>query len=276
MTQPADTPALCAVAIGNSRVRAGRFASGSLVASAVSDDDTDDAIRRLVADHIDTDTGVIAIASVAPARAQRVESIAAGITGATPAGATIVRLGRDLPIPIAMALENTQTVGHDRLLAALGAFTKAGQACVVVDAGTAVTIDFVDGEGTFQGGAIAPGPAMMLDALHNRAEQLPRVEFTPPDPERGVFGKDTPHAMLLGVTAALRGLFRERLDTYAEIYGAYPQVIATGGNAALLEPTGLVDHLVPDLELMGLHAAFEAALRAEHDSPDPTDADQHP
>jgi len=255
---------MCAIAVGNSRVRAGRFASGSLVASGVAADDTDEALRDLLAEHLTDDARVIAISTVAPARARRVERLAADIVP----DARIVRAGRDMPIPIQRALDDDSTVGNDRLLAALGAFRTAEQACVVVDAGTAVTIDFVDGQGTFQGGAIAPGPAMMLEALHDRAEQLPRVEFAPPEPDRGVFGKDTPHAMLLGVTAALRGLFRERLDTYAEAYGAYPQVVATGGNAALLETTGLVDHFVPDLELMGIFAAFESALSADQGHPD--------
>src|SRR5690606_33992349 len=66
-----------------------------------------------------------------------------------------------LPVPIEDALEDRSTVGQDRLLAALGAWWRTKQACIVIDAGTAVTVDFVDGTGVFQGGAIAPGVGMM-------------------------------------------------------------------------------------------------------------------
>lgn len=264
-----DTPVLCAVAVGNSRLRAGRFSAGGLVDSGAVAADDDAAIRELLTAMIDGQARVLAIASAAPAHTERVERLAADAAH----DARLVRVGRDLPIPINRALDDESTVGHDRLLAALGAYRTANQACVVVDAGTAVTIDFVDGEGTFQGGAIAPGPTLMLDALHGRATHLPQLEFKPPDPRRGVFGKDTTHAMLLGVAAALRGVFRERLDSYAEAYGAYPQVVATGGDAALLEETGLVDHIVPDLVLMGIAAAFESALRAEADGLDDNPAD---
>ncbi|MBL0922338.1 MAG: type III pantothenate kinase, partial [Phycisphaerales bacterium] len=77
------------------------------------------------------------------------------------------RIGRDIGVPMLHALDasGAKTVGQDRLLAALAAFEGVKQACVVVDAGTAVTVDFVDGEGVFQGGAIAPGASLMLRSL---------------------------------------------------------------------------------------------------------------
>jgi len=207
----------------------------------------------------------VAIGSVAPTRADQVAAVAAKLAPA----AEVARVGRELPIPLMHALDDASTVGHDRLLAALGAYTTARQACVVIDVGTAVTVDFVDGEGAFQGGAIAPGLGMMLAALHNQTEQLPDLRYEPPDPARGEFGKDTPHAMRIGVTAMVRGLVRERLDAYAEAYGAYPQVIATGGDAGVLEATELVDHFVPDLQLMGIAEAVRHALA---DTPSAEDA----
>ena len=151
------------------------------------------------------------------------------------------------------ALDDASTLGQDRILCAFAAYKRAQQACVVIDAGTAITVDFVDGEGTFQGGAIAPGLAMMLDAMHSHTASLPKLEFAPCDESRGAFGKDTAHAMMLGVTAAAAGMVRYLIDRYALAYEAYPQVIATGGDAqAILENEDFVDRVVPDLILLGI------------------------
>lgn len=173
----------------------------------------------------------------------------------------VSRLGRDLNLDITHSLDDASTVGQDRVLNALGAFAMFKKACVVVDAGTAVTVDFVDGVGTFHGGAIAPGLDMMLRALHERTAALPSIEFAQPDAERGPLGKDTSHAMLLGVQAAAVGLVHRLIDRYAEFYGGYPSVIATGGNAAtLFEGDELVEHVVPDLQLVGLGEACRREL----------------
>jgi type III pantothenate kinase len=178
------------------------------------------------------------------------------------------RIGRDVEISITHSLDDASTVGQDRLLNALGAFATLGQACVVIDTGTAVTVDFVDGVGTFHGGAIAPGVDMMLRALHERTAALPSIEFADPEPERGPLGKDTKHAMLLGVQAAAVGLVHRLIDRYAEFYGGYPSVIATGGNAAaLFAGDELVERVVPELQLIGVGEACKRAL-ADEDAED--------
>ncbi len=168
-------------------------------------------------------------------------------------------LGRDLPIPIRHALRDASTVGHDRLVCALGAFAHARQACIVIDAGTAITTDFVDGEGTFMGGAIAPGVRMCLRALHEGTRTLPLIEeITEP---AHTFGGDTPEAMLLGVLSICRGGVHRLIERYALRYGAYPQIVATGGDAPLLfEQDPTIEHIVPDLQLMGIVEAARQAL----------------
>jgi type III pantothenate kinase len=161
-----------------------------------------------------------------------------------------------------LALDDASTLGQDRVLCAVGAYARSQQACVVVDAGTAITVEFVDGQGVFQGVVIAPGVSMMLGAMHAGTAQLPEVRLEPPDPSRGPFGKDTRHAMLLGVIAAARGLVRETVERYAEHYQAYPQIVATGGDAALLfDGSDLVEHIVPDLQLLGILEVWERAMR---------------
>ncbi len=178
------------------------------------------------------------------------------------AGAEVRRIGRDIPIPIAANVDSPARTGQDRLLAALAAYDLLEQACVVVDAGTALTIDFVDGEGAFQGGAILPGARMGLSALHERTSALPDITLDHPS-DAAPFGKTTRDAMLQGAVYGARGAVRLLTERYAERFGAYPLVIATGGDAPLLfEGDELIDRIIPDLVLRGVAIAARAGLRA--------------
>lgn len=159
-----------------------------------------------------------------------------------------------LAIPIRRAAGLDARVGQDRLLNALAAYHTQRQACVVVDAGTAVTVDFVDGTGEFQGGVIAPGAAMQLNALHRGTAALPKVSLERPGDDP--FPKLTEQAMLHGVVQGIRGLVRLMMERFSEAFRAYPPLIVTGGDAALIfEGDELVDRLVPDLTLLGIRAA---------------------
>lgn len=255
---------LIAIAVNNSRARVGRFLKGDLVDPASFACDDPGGATGAVLSSLAASPGLpVVIASVnPPARDAIVASL-------RKAGVSPLLAGVDVPIPFAHALRDASTVGQDRMLCALGAFVRAEQACVIVDAGTAITVDFVDGEGVFQGGVIAPGLAAMLAALHSRTAQLPAVRFEVPSPELGPFGKDTQHAMLLGVLAAARGSVRETIEKYADFYGAFPQIIATGGDAPILfEHHDLVEHIVPDLQLIGILEACKIAWDAAADDLD--------
>lgn len=166
--------------------------------------------------------------------------------------------GATLDVPIRTDLTGEITVGVDRVLCALAAHRKSGEACVVIDAGTAVTVDFVDAFGVFKGGVIAPGVSMMARALNQQTDALPSVQTGSTRPA-GPLGKTTAEAIALGCLGAVQGLARLQIDRTAEMSGAYPRIIATGGDAVLLfENDDLVEHIVPDLVLMGMHAAWES------------------
>lgn len=171
------------------------------------------------------------------------------------------RLGSDLPIPIAHRLSPGAQTGQDRLLNALAAYRVMGQACAVVDAGTAVTVDFVDGEGVFHGGAIAPGVQMQLDALHAGTDALPKLLWAEQHDSQEPFGPDTAAAMTLGVRGGVVGLVRYLVERYAEAYGAFPSVVATGGDAQrLFSGDEVVERIVPDLTLRGIGIAVRLAI----------------
>lgn len=247
------------VSIGNTRARVAAGGESGLEPSQVFDcaDTTAlvGAIRELATRHAISE---IAVASVnKPVTSALERQLAADGT------LTIKRVGIDIPIPLPNTLSDDSTVGQDRLLCALGAFTRSKQACIIVDAGTAVTVDFVDGEGVFHGGAIAPGLTMMRDVLHEKTAALPKVEIPrvlAPSEGKAPFGKNTAEAISLGITSAVIGLTHHLIDRYAEFYAAYPRVVATGGDAALLfENDALVESIVPDLPLLGMLTAWELA-----------------
>jgi len=180
-------------------------------------------------------------------------------------GTDIHRVRRDLAIPVGTCVDDESKVGDDRLLAAAAAWDALKQAVVVVDAGTAITLNFIDGEGTFHGGAIAPGATLQLKALHKHTALLPRVAFAQPD-QKEPFGRNTAEAMLLGVYEGIRGMVRQLVERYAEHYGAFPMVVATGGDAeTLFSGDDLVDRIAPDLVLRGIAVAARNASEGVDD-----------
>lgn len=170
-------------------------------------------------------------------------------------------IGRDLPLPIDTDLPHPEKAGVDRLCAAVAAYDRLGAACVVADFGTAITIDAVNDDGVFLGGAILPGLSTAAAALHAGTAQLPKVELESPD---WVYGKDTRQAIVGGLVYGARGALRERIEAYATDLGHWPLVIVTGGDAALVCPDvghdELVQAIVPDLVLRGVAAAYYRTL----------------
>ncbi len=250
---------LIALAIGNSRSRLGLFTGAELSESSVHATRDADGIAEAcvaLADKAEGDENPpVVVSTVSPAATDEIERKLGD------AGLRVLRFGRDMPIPMMHALDGdgARTVGQDRLLCALGAYETVRQACVVVDVGTAVTIDFVDGEGVFQGGAIAPGVGMMLAVLKERTAALPMIDYGGPD-DSVMFGKNTPAAMRLGVTAMVRGSVRYLAERYADFYEAYPRIVATGGDMGILEAEGIVESFVPDLQLIGIRHACRRLL----------------
>lgn len=249
--------AIIAVSVGNSRIKFASFIDLEMLDSGAAMNSELDEAAGLIAGMLSRSAGAeIVMASVNPPVAEKLESMLVERTGGS-----IYRLGRDLGFPIKHALDDDSTLGQDRLLNAIAAFEMARQACIVIDCGTAMTVDFVDGEGTFQGGAIVPGTRMMLRAMHEQTAALPVLDLKMPEGERGAFGKDTAHAMTLGVIAAARGAVYHLVNTYAAAYGGYPRVIATGGDARMLfEGDEIVEHVVPDLQLRGIAVCAKASL----------------
>lgn len=251
--------------VGNSRTQVGRVLGTDLDSTASY---ANEAAPEIVAGIVErwatlpTDAPrAVLLASVNDPVAQRLSSMISDQLSEE-----VYQIGSDIPVPIAEDLDPETITGIDRLLNAVAAFETAQQACVIVDAGTAVTVDFIDGKGTFHGGAIAPGARMQLAALHNCTEALPDIDFA--KPLDGQYGKSTSQAMLQGVYHGIRGMVWRLVEKYAEAYGAYPMVIVTGGDAAILfGEDELIDRVVPHLTLLGIATCARHVLATHPDRP---------
>ncbi len=249
------------VSVGNTRTRIGAFVNGELQECATfrndrQDDALGEAVEHAFGSIRDRQDAAVLMASVNRPAGEQVERMLIERLGVT-----VRRVERDLPIPIGRQVDDDSKVGEDRLLNAAAAYDILKQACVVVDAGTAITVDFVDGQGTFHGGAIAAGAQLQLDALHQRTDLLPDVEIAKPLEN---IGHNTTEAMRVGVYHGLRGMVRELVEQYAEIAGAYPMVVVTGGDGNLLfRDYELVDRIVPNLTMMGLYTTLRVATEQQ-------------
>ena len=136
-------------------------------------------------------------------------------------------LDHKTPLPIKNAYKTPQTLGLDRIAAAVGAWTlQPGKTLLIVDMGTAVTYDLVRDDGTFMGGNIAPGLRLRLKSLHQHTDKLPLVE---PEMDFKMLGEDTQTAIRSGV---MQGMVYEIEGYYSNLLQTYPNLFAflTGGD----------------------------------------------
>jgi type III pantothenate kinase len=244
---------LLAINVGNSRVAIGAFVGGELQQVVRVPNDRPDelvpALRNEWEKLSARDQPAIVGAGVNPAIAQRVEQAAMQV-----AEKAVVWIGKEIDLPINVLTDSPNQTGVDRMVTMAAAYEQIGKACVVVDAGTAVTVDCCNDNGDFLGGAIAPGAAMQLQALHERTAALPSVALAAPN---GAFGRSTEQAMLQGVYHGIRGLAKELVENYATELGSWPEVIATGGDAKMLFGDWELIHAIsPDLTMYGIALAY--------------------
>ncbi len=186
------------------------------------------------------------VAGVHPARRDAL------VDWVTPRTDTVRVLSSPKQLPITVALELPDKVGIDRLLNAVAANRRrqGNVAAILVDAGSAVTVDYVDGAGVFRGGAIFPGFGLMARSLHDYTALLPVVELDdtvlPP-------GASTVHAIQAGVFHAVVGGIERLVNEYQHRYPTPFEVFLTGGDAAILSPRLRHHaHVWPEMTLEGI------------------------
>ncbi|TWT32785.1 type III pantothenate kinase [Blastopirellula retiformator] len=170
----------------------------------------------------------------------------------------------DLPLPIAVTAP--EKVGMDRLAAAVGAsaIRDAERPAIIIDAGSAITVDVVAANGSFIGGAIVPGMKMAARALAGQTDLLPEITVDVGEVPTAI-GTDTLAAMRSGLYYSAVGGVRELIARFtAQLDGPAPQIIFAGGDAAKLAPqldvaSETIDHLVLGGVAIAVRTAKEAS-----------------
>jgi type III pantothenate kinase len=159
-------------------------------------------------------------------------------------------VSENVELGIEVRIDKPSEAGADRLVNAIGAHITYSGPLLLVDSGTATTFDVVATDGAFEGGAIAPGINLSLQALHDAAARLPRIAIQRP---RHVIGKGTVEAMQSGIFWGYVSLIEGLIKRFKAEYGQPMTVIGTGGVASLFAgATEAIDHFDPDLTILGL------------------------
>jgi type III pantothenate kinase len=197
----------------------------------------------------------IIVSTVVPRALHNLEVLARNYFGVEPliAGEAPVDYAIDIDV------DEPRSLGADRAVNAIAAHAKYPGDLIIIDFGTATTLDVIDFNGAYKGGIIAPGINLSLDALVGNTAKLPRIAIEVPKSD-SVIGRNTEDQMLIGVywgyVAMMEGLIARMR---AEI-GRPAKVIATGGLAVLFdEATDIFDAVDADLTLDGLAILAERA-----------------
>ena len=244
---------LLVLAVGNSRLHVGVFVAGEMKHvrhfTHAQQRDWDSLIKEIWKEIDGAENAEVCGCSVVPGLLEQVESAVRDATGQT-----VQWIGRDVDLPIKVLTKTPETTGIDRALICAAAFEQLEKACVVVDAGTAFTVNLVNEKGELVGGAIAPGVGLMIKSMNEGTAKLPSISFEVPTSS---YGADTIDAMRHGITQSLRGLVQNMAERWAEVQGTWPEVIAAGGDAhALFDGWEIIHAISPDLLLYGVALAY--------------------
>ena len=246
---------LLAIDVGNSTTVVGAFEQDALIhrwgvstRTRRTADETELLLAGLlerVGRSLDRDVHGVVIGSVVPAVTETMRAVCAAVADVPP---VVIEPG--VRTGIALRHDHPRELGADRIANAVAAHTLYGGPAIVVDFGTAISVDAVDAGGVFVGGAIAPGVSTAADALVERAARLPTVELSmPPSP----LGRSTVTALQSGLVYGFAGLVDGLVSRLSLELGAGVTTVATGGSApSVLEACGTIDHHDPSLTLKGL------------------------
>ena len=190
------------------------------------------------------------LASVVPALVPTFKQAFKKLFGRSP---LIVDVGLDLGFKV--KTDRPEEVGADRLVNAAAGYAMFGGPLIIVDFGTAITVDAVSRKGDYLGGAIAPGLSISIEALVSRTSRLPRIEML--EPEKAV-GTNTVESMRSGIYYGAVGQIKGMIQALKKELGGRIKVIATGGYAHWIPARKAgIGQVVPELTLEGLRIIYE-------------------
>ncbi len=164
-------------------------------------------------------------------------------------------INANLELEMKVLYQNPLAVGADRLSNAVAAIKKYGKPCIVIDFGTATTIDCIDANGNYLGGIISPGIITSIEALHLKAAKLPRVNFEFPE---HLIGKNTEESIQSGIFWGTVFLLEGMVKKLKQELGEKAKVIATGGLAnKIVTHSQIIDYVDEYLNLWGIYLIYE-------------------
>lgn len=262
---------LLAIDIGNSSIKFGVYDRETLISKfyiPTRHDYSASEIKRMVGSNLTFEVDAAIASSVVPEVEEPIREFLNHEFGIK---TVFVRNLFDFGLKI--KYDPVSSVGTDRLIDAFAAVQKYGSPCIVCDFGTATTIDAVNSDGEYLGGAITPGMNTLSEALHLKTSKLPRVPIEKP---LNVIGNTTVGSIQTGIFYGYIGLVEgiltrmiaELLSVPPAVAGGLskrPGVIATGGFAKLIaENCELIEIVDENLILDGLQMI--ARKRVEHEA----------
>jgi type III pantothenate kinase len=254
---------LLAIDVGNTNIVLGVFDGAALVQSWRLQ-----TLRERTSDEL----GLLVDGLFAHSRIERVQirgvvlgSVVPPVTGTIRAmvqryfGVPVLNIEPGVTTGMPILYDNPAEVGADRIANAVAAFEAfgagGGRPLIVVDFGTATTLDAITAKGEYLGGAICPGVTISADALFQRAARLPRIDVRKP---ARVVGRTTVGAMESGLFYGYVGMVEGLVRRMSAELGGNAICVATGGLADVIAPeTDLIQHVDPDLTLHGLRLVWE-------------------
>ena len=206
-------------------------------------------------------TGLLSQAQLSEGKLQELlmacapDHVLAAVSGSLPhALCHIPTLSPATALPIKVNYNTPQTLGADRVAAAVGAFSllPPHTPALIIDAGTCITVDYLSADGTYQGGAILPGLSIQFRALHDHTAALPLVTLDQcTDWDGRTIGKDTLQSLMAGVITSTRFALEQFVLRQRQL-DPLLQVFVTGGDAERVKPS--FSQIVPHLLFFGLNA----------------------
>lgn len=260
---------ILAVDIGNTHIEIGlyekaRYAGSWRIATGVhrTEDELITFIQHFLqfGDHQLAEVQDLAISSVVPNLTQIFYKLSEKYFQQAPFVVT-----HEVDLGISIDYEPPRNVGADRLCNAVAAFEKYGGPSIIVDLGTATTIDVVSADAVYLGGAIAPGLETATWGLHEKASKLPSISFEFPET---VIGKTTEASMKAGVMLGTVKMIDGLIELIQEQLGDPATIIATGGLSRIIAPKSrYIRHVEPQLVLDGLVSIYWRNHPADRHAP---------
>jgi len=240
-----------AIDVGNTAATIGFYEGGRLIKfGSINYNDIPKYTSKLIKNGINSNLDVI-ISSVFPKITQKIKSSIHSKNGLK-----IWVVCENIPIRISHNYNKYNALGCDRKVNIYGATRMYRLPILVIDYGTAITVDYIDSKGIFQGGMIIPGPETAYRALGERAALLPKG-LPIPKRAKSFLGRNTRECMESGILESYGAMTDGLIQRFRKRYGKNLRVLATGGFAGVIHPyTKSIDTLDPQHSIKSLLALW--------------------